>query len=357
MTQPFENPKRILVIQIKLFGDVLTSSLLFEGLRQGYPEAQLHYLVDESITPLLAGNPFIDEWVTVKHEDLHRPNKLMQLLIRLKKSNYDVVIDAYGKGLGMLLTLATNAPARIGFARTGARLAYHFPIQRGSWHQDNAGNAINERRQLLSPLEIDYKHLKPTIYLSPDEQQHAQQQLQTLERQSAQPTFMISLLGSAQEKTYPHAYMAQLLDYIVEQTDAHLLVNYFPAQQEEANHLLSLCQAHTQQRIARHLYARSLREFLALTKECDALIGNEGGAVNMAKALDIPTFTIFSPFVAKSAWGAFVDGKKHAAVHLKDIHPEMYNQRHQPSDFSRFYNAFTPDTVIPALGDFLKRRS
>jgi heptosyltransferase-2 len=33
--------------------------------------------------------------------------------------------------------------------------------------------------------------------------------------------------------------------------------------------------------------------------KCDVLVANEGGTVHIAKALNKPTFTIFSPYVNK----------------------------------------------------------
>ena len=56
------------------------------------------------------------------------------------------------------------------------------------------------------------------------------------------------------------------------------------------------------------------------------LIGNEGGAVNMAKALEIPTFSIFTPSVRKETWQIFENEAKNASIHLKDLKPEIYEQ-------------------------------
>ena len=56
-----------------------------------------------------------------------------------------------------------------------------------------------------------------------------------------------------------------------------------------------------QKQIYFDVFGETLRDFLAITYHCDALIGNEGGAINMAKALNVPTFTIFSPWIKKEA--------------------------------------------------------
>ena len=85
--------------------------------------------------------------------------------------------------------------------------------------------------------------------------------------------------------------------------------------QDDAFEIYNLCNKETQKHIKIDLIPGNLREFLAITKHCNALIGNEGGAVNMAKALDIPTFTIFSPWINKNDWNCFEDGKNNISVH------------------------------------------
>jgi heptosyltransferase-2 len=136
---------------------------------------------------------------------------------------------------------------------------------------------------------------------------------------------MIGILGSEWYKTYPFEKMAELLDHIVETTDANLLFNYIPKQKEDAKKVYDLCQPATQNRIFFDLYATDLRSFLGLLSQCDALIGNEGGSVNMAKALFIPTFSLFSPSVDKETWQIFED-EKNVSIHLKDLKPEIYTE-------------------------------
>ncbi len=68
----------------------------------------------------------------------------------------------------------------------------------------------------------------------------------------------------------------------------------------------------------------SIRDFIKLMSQCNALAANEGGTVHIAKALNKPTFTIFSPYVNKSHWASFEDGKFHHSIHLLDIKPDLY---------------------------------
>ena len=88
--------------------------------------------------------------------------------------------------------------------------------------------------------------------------------------------------------------MAEVIDTIVNETKSEILFNYIPNQITEAETVFKLCKLETQHHIKFNVFGKSLREFLAITYHCNALIGNEGGAINMAKALNIKTFAIFS---------------------------------------------------------------
>ena len=61
---------KILIIQQKMIGDVLTSSILFEALRTQYKEATLHYLINQNTVAVVENNPYIDEFIIVSPKDL-----------------------------------------------------------------------------------------------------------------------------------------------------------------------------------------------------------------------------------------------------------------------------------------------
>jgi len=138
---------------------------------------------------------------------------------------------------------------------------------------------------------------------------------------------MISVLGSDIKKTLPHKYMAKVIDQIVSFSGATILFNYIPHQEKDARSIFNLCNYKTQQHIHFDVFAKSLRGFIAILSHCNAIVGNEGGAVNIAKALDISTFTIFSPWIIKKDWNMFEDGKKHISVHLKDYKPSLFEDK------------------------------
>ena len=151
--------------------------------------------------------------------------------------------------------------------------------------------------------------------------------------------------------------MAEIIDTIVAETKGQILFNYIPSQLQQAKIVYGFCKAETKKHIHFNIFGKNLREFLALTKNCDALIGNEGGAINMAKALDIPTFSIFSPWIKKEGWNGFENDGTHVSVHIKDFNSNLYDNKIQKEikkEAKVFYEAFQPKYFLTVLKKFLK---
>ncbi|MDO6759072.1 glycosyltransferase family 9 protein [Tamlana sp. 2_MG-2023] len=351
---------KILVIQQKMIGDVLTSSILFEALRHKYPEAQLHYLINEHTYPVVENNPFIDKIVFLTPEIEKHKFKFYRFLKSIKKERYDTVIDVYSKFSSNLISAFSRAKLKISQHKQYSSFIYTDTFHNKNTSNTNAGLAVENRLQLLEPIskELSKTIIKPKIYITPSEIEASKLHLINNDIHLEKPLFMISVLGSGVNKTYPMAQMARIIDAIVLKTKGQILFNYIPNQTEEAKAIYNFCEAETQKHIFFDVFGKSLREFLAITKHCTALIGNEGGAVNMAKALNIPTFTIFSPWIKKEAWSMFEDGNNNISIHLKDVKPELYTGtsiKNMKSEALALYEAFTPNFIIPKLNKFLEQ--
>jgi heptosyltransferase-2 len=321
--------KKILVIQQKMIGDVLASSVICNTLRESCPAARIDYMVHDFTRPVIDNNPNIDNIVVFKEEYRKSRIALFKFAWRIRKAKYDAVIDAYNKWESGIITLFSGAETRIGFKKWYTSFFYDKTIQ-PDWKAPNS--ALAHRMQLAEALTGE-KHpmVYPKIYLTDSEVAKAKQTLaESLD--PSLPVIMISVMGSDDIKSMPVGEMAAVLDFIVANSTAQLLFNYLPKQTDKATEIYNLCRPETQQRIVFDLYTKGLRGFIAVLSQCDALIGNEGGAVNMAKALGVPTFTIFSPWINKGSWSMLTDNETHIAVHLQDFYPEIYGDRH-PKEF------------------------
>jgi len=350
---------KILIIQQKMIGDVLTTSILFEALKAEHPDAELHYIINTHTFPVVENNPFIDKFLFVTPKIESNKAKFISFLKSIKKEKYDAVIDVYSKFSSNLMTKFSEAQIKISKQKWYTSYYYTHTYKESKTPKTNAGLAIENRLQLLKPLcnNIPQK-LHPKVYLTAKEIENSKQFLIDSNIDLSKPLFMISVLGSGKNKTYPLSHMADLIDLIVEETNGQILFNYIPKQAAEAKTVYNFCKAATKKHIYFDVFGKSLRDFLSMTKHCTALIGNEGGAVNMAKALNIPTFTVFSPWILKEAWNMFDNDTTHVSIHLKDIKPELYEgkslKKMKDQVFS-LYESFPPELIIPKLKTYLKQ--
>lgn len=348
---------KFLVVQQKMIGDVLASTIICESLKHHFKGAEVHLVANENTLPVLKGNPFIDEVVVFKKEYRDSKMEFYKFLKSLKKTKYNAVFDAYGKLESNLITLFAKSDKKISSHKWYTSWIYSDAIQQTQTADNEIPLAISNRLMLLNPILKDNSYVTyPKLYLSDDELSNANKIVESLKDSEDQKIIMVGILGSGPDKTYPAPYMAELLDTICETFNAKVLFNYIPSQKEEAIKIYELCSLETQDCIEIDFYANSLRDFMSILSQCDMLFGNEGGTVNMAKALDIPSFCIFSPFIVKGAWHGKVY-HNHESVHLRDYHPELFgdmDKREIKKRTEKLYQALDPNLFKESLLNFLK---
>lgn len=310
---------KVLVIQQKMIGDVLTSTIICQAIKELLPEVELHYMVQPGTVAVLTNNPYINVIEVFKPEEKNKFISLIRQGFKLRKHKYDAVIDAYGKWESIIPAFLSGSKKRIGIKKWYTTFFYNVCVRQ---RKVTNGAIINRLRLAEYFLNRPVPEYFPKIYLNKEEVALGKK-LITEQSSGSKPIFMISLLGSDEIKSLPSFHMALLLDSIIQQIDVDLILNYMPNQKKEADEIINLCQSKTKEHII-DVQSNGLRELLCVLSHCDAIIGNEGGAINMAKALDVPTFAIFAPWINKEAWGFRNDFKKHIVVHLKDYQPEIY---------------------------------
>ena len=60
---------KILIIQHKMIGDVLLTSLLCENIKKAFPNATVDYLINTNTLPVLENNPYIDEKIIFNEKE------------------------------------------------------------------------------------------------------------------------------------------------------------------------------------------------------------------------------------------------------------------------------------------------
>ena len=347
--------KKILVIQNKRIGDVLIASLIAANIKQIFPNSQVDYFVYDYTTGVIIHNPNIDKIIPINEKELKKIPNLFKTTWLIRKENYDVIFDPYSKFQSKFITFFSNANVRVGYQKKDKISLFNFYTHKATPLEKKSlpcGKSIEERVHLVNsvfPLETPI--YTPKLYLTATEKKYSKLDFYS------KPVIMVGVLGSTPQKSMPYSYIVKLIDYVTSNFEVNILFNYGPYQKAEAIKIYEACKH--KDAIIFDIYESNIRGFISLMNQCKLLIANEGGSVHIAKALDKPTFTIFSPYVLKSDWGSFEDGKQHTSVHLLDEKPGLFSisrekRKEIEKDPTVLYNQLTPEIILKKLIPFLK---
>jgi heptosyltransferase-1 len=119
--------RRILLIKLSAFGDVVQTFPILNKLRRRYPEAQIDWLVKPEIAELLQHNPAINTIIEFPRGEWATPWRVApyvssaRLAAKLRRTRYDLVLDLQGQLRSGVFARLSGAPVRIGFDKPNAQ--------------------------------------------------------------------------------------------------------------------------------------------------------------------------------------------------------------------------------------------
>jgi lipopolysaccharide heptosyltransferase II len=144
---------KILLVRLRLIGDVVLTTPLLRALKRTYPDAQLTYLVEPAAAPVVRGNPHLTRVVVApKRRGLARLRDDLAVARQLRHERFDVAIDLHGGPRAAWFTRASGAPMRIGYAMHGRSWIYTHVVPRTADAAPRA--AVANQWDLLAPLAV-----------------------------------------------------------------------------------------------------------------------------------------------------------------------------------------------------------
>jgi len=116
MTLTYPDRKNLLVIQLGDIGDVVLATTTFRAVKESYPSARLSVLVRKGYGSLLEADPHLHEVIEVtkssgKIAEVGGEN--LRLIRRLRRADYDLVIDLRTGDRGAIMAFFTGAPVKV----------------------------------------------------------------------------------------------------------------------------------------------------------------------------------------------------------------------------------------------------
>lgn len=340
--------RRILIVKLSAFGDVIHTLPLLHQLRSRYPQARIDWLVMAGNAELIRQHPALDRVVVFEDTAWRRPWRLGWVAARellgfaraLRAERYDLVIDLQGQLRSAIFTMLTGAPVRIGFDRPRARaITNGVPAARrrrtwtgareGAWlastHTvpvDSADlHAVDRYLRVGDLLGCAPAPANFSFSIAPQATANAAALLRQhgIEPDSGRPFVLIAPGTVWDTKQWTAAGFAAVARHLSECGMAVVLagakrdLNACRAVAELAPEAVNLCGRTSQGELA------------AIIRLAAAVLANDSGSMHLAVALGRPTVAIFGPTDPrwagpyKQPQGVVAAGVACAPCYLRDL--------------------------------------
>lgn len=351
---------RILLIRLRLIGDVVFTTPAIAGLRARFPDAHLTYLVEAAAEPVVRHNPHLDEVLVVpRRRGVRRLADDLGLAVRLRRARFDAVIDFHGGPRAAWLTRATGARRRIGYAAPGRRWAYTDLVP---WTRALVPprHSVESQWALLAPLGIAGP---PPIGQPPAEmavdREADRRVAERLVQAGVSPgaeLIVIHVSAGNPFRRWPADHFAALAANLAGAAGGRrIIISSGPSERDAADQVAERARA-----VAGPAGRRIIRcgefdllELRSLIGRAALYVGGDSGPLHVASTTGVPIVALFGPTLPERSMPWRDRTQRAVAVDVGALPCRPCHQRVcVPGDF-RCLARIEPDRVLAAAEDLL----
>ena len=293
---------KILLVRLRLIGDVALTTPLLGAVRRQYPDAHLTYVVEPAAEPVVRGNRNLNDIIVApKRPGLGRLKDDLSLARRLRREHYDVAIDLHGGPRSAWLTWASRARMRIGYTTTGRSWMYTHAVPRSP--DLTPRHSVLKQWDLLEPLGI----APGDPATDPMEMPHDVHAAAFVERPlreagiESHPLVVIHVsAGNPFRRWPPESFVALICQLARRDPRRRIILTSGPSQADAALEIA----AEARMKLGRladtvpDIGEFDLRELRALVARAAVYIGGDSGPLHVAATTRTPIVALFGPTAA-----------------------------------------------------------
>ena len=347
----------ILVIRFRQMGDAILSTALLNTLRHNFPDAQIHFVLNERIAPLFKGHPSVDRFITFTDDERHHALNYIRKVWRIvHETHYDIIIDMRSTANTMLFSLfSPSSKYRIGMDKGYTKLVFNHTIApcANQYSMVEYDTRYTLPLQSFGPIEPVYAF---NLHITDEERQSFGAYLTSQGIDLSRPVMLANVTAKLASKVWMEDRMVWVLSRFVEQyPDYQIIFNYAPGQEEE-NARRMYAQMGKPQQVFIDVQAHSSRELVAMSSYMTLFFGNEGGARHIAQAAGCPSLAIYAPENSKKVWipQTQVLAEGISPVDTLAAH-QLTEQAYQQLSREEKYSLLTQEYVWSRLQSFIQK--
>jgi heptosyltransferase I len=291
-----DSVKDILLVRLSAIGDVALSTALLPGIRQKWPEARIHWVVEDMGAEVLRGNPSITDLIILPRKKWTKMLKsghifaslgeIRAMRRRLREIKADIAIDAQGLLRSALWVYASGAKVRIGIhPQEGSRHLMTHTVERDG---NPTGRICNDYRLFLEFIGAGDCAFKLDLVPTPAARIFAADKMNGLGRA---PVFLYPFTTRPQKHWFPERWAA-LAGRITAETGREVWILGGPDNEEAANAIAKMSGVMESIRIVAGRDS-NLETKMGLMEKAAAAVGVDTGLSHISLGLGVPTIVLF----------------------------------------------------------------
>ncbi len=271
------------MIRTSALGDTVHALGLVNGLRKGYPNAHLTWILQPLPYEMVKYQPNIDRFIIFE-----RKNGMIgwiKLMRQLRQETFDLLLIPHVSAKASAIALGVRAPVKIGFDFLRSReihwLAANYHIPRRPM-----GHVQDQFFEFLDFLEIEDYPVEWNFVFTPEELAWRDAFFQNISR----PVVSFVILSSHSEKDWNLPGYAAVMDHVDRKLDLQPMIIGGPsaAEQDAARQIQRLCRSTPVIALE-----KPVRHTMLQISGSKLVVSPDTGPLHMAVALNIPTVGLY----------------------------------------------------------------
>lgn len=330
-----ENPRKILLIQLKRIGDVLLTTPAVSMVRRAYPDAEITFMTQGVAAEIYRNNPDVNHvWQVPSLISLWAK---IRLLADVRAAGFDLVIDFMANPTTALIAFVSGARIRLGFDKRVRRLAY---THLGTGSPDSSYSP-DDNIHLLNAINISGEFHGLTFPVSDDARDFANPLLKDAGMGPEDRLVTCSPVSRQPYKVWPAESFAAVNDFLIREYGAGIFFLWGPGEEHFVDAVISAMK----ERPLEKADVNTLQRTKAVIDQAWMHVGNDNAIRHFAIAADVATVGIFGKTRARN-WTPPGSAEKHLAF---DHDPGCKSSCVYPKCGLECLSAISPEQVIEEI--------
>lgn len=289
-----DNPKKILIMKFRNIGDVLLTTPLIKNLKLNYPNALIDIAVNKGCEDMVTLNPYLNEIIIYDRSKIKKLSIFKRLVeeltfaYKIRKSNYDLVINTTKGDRGAQLAFFSASKTKIGY-KSNSKFDKVFDIY---LPKQELRHTLDMDLDSLRALNLQIFEKKVGIFWTENDLLKVNKSL--IENNLVDKEFIhIHPVSRWLFKCINDETMAKIIDYCQLELKIKVVLTAAPIKEEidKLQSIIKLCESEPLN--LGGLF--TLKQTACLNKKARIFIGVDTSIMHISAANDIPVLAFFGP--------------------------------------------------------------